>query len=214
MKIFSLDGPFQKYGTMLFDLLLLNLLWGLSVVLTLGIGTGAATTALFYTVNKSVIGDKGYLMSNYFKSFKSNFVQATLVWLILGAAYALVLVNLFVFDLRSFSGGSILVIVNYVVLYQLTILIIYIFPVMSKIEIKKIRGYFLTAFRLSNAHIISSITCVAVLITTAVVLYFASIYIMLAISVAALLISKVVIGVVMKKYWDLDAEAIDLDQEL
>lgn len=42
---------------------------------------GASTTALYYTVNKSIRNKKGYAYREYWKAFKRNFKQATLCFL-------------------------------------------------------------------------------------------------------------------------------------
>lgn len=212
MKLFSLDGPFQKYGTMLFDLLMLNLLWALTVILTLGIGTGAATTALFYVVDKSIIRENGYVISSYFKSFKANFAKATLIWLFLAVAYGVVLFNLFILDLRNLPLRSLFIVANYVVLYQIVLLTSYIFPLIAKIELFKTRDYFTTAFKLANGHVIASLSCAVIVVATCVAQYLVPLYAILSLSVAATMISKVVVGRVLKKYYGEDALNCDIDE--
>lgn len=43
---------------------------------------GAATSALYYTVRKSIRGGREYVGRSFFKAFRENFKQATLAWLI------------------------------------------------------------------------------------------------------------------------------------
>ena len=43
------------------------------------ITAGASTTALYYTVNKVIRYDRGNMSKEFFKAFKSNFRQSTLV---------------------------------------------------------------------------------------------------------------------------------------
>lgn len=202
MKIFDMDGPFQKYGTMVFDLFLLNLLWFLCVIFTLGIGTGAATTALFYVVDKSIIREKGYVLSNYFKSFKSNFLRATLTWVLLAIAFAIIIVNLFFVNLKALPFAMVIQVVNYGAFIQLVFISIYIFQLIARVEIKTTKDYFLTAFKLANRHVLSSFICVIILVTTAILIYMFPIYFILAPGITAVLLSKIVIGRVLKKYFE------------
>lgn len=59
------------------DLLLMNLLFIITSVLTLGIGTGASWAALIATQSGFSSDDTGYYVRNYWKHFKANFIMAT-----------------------------------------------------------------------------------------------------------------------------------------
>ena len=62
------------------DFILLNLL---TLVCSLPIITfGAAYTAKYYVSMKIVRGEEGTLFKAYFKAFKDNFKQATIIWII------------------------------------------------------------------------------------------------------------------------------------
>ena len=61
------------------DLLVLGFFW---IITSIPVFTmGASTTALYYTVNKSIRNKKGYAYREYWKAFKRNFKQATLCFL-------------------------------------------------------------------------------------------------------------------------------------
>lgn len=85
MKFFSFDGPFARTMGRVFDLVLLHVLW---VICSLPIITiGASTTALFTVTLKMVRDEESYILKGYIKAFKSNFRQATKLWLIVAAAF-------------------------------------------------------------------------------------------------------------------------------
>ena len=75
------DNPvFQKIEKWV-DAFLLDLLW---IFVSLPIVTiGASVTALYYTVNKVLIHERNELFSSFWSSFKSNFKQSTVLWLLL-----------------------------------------------------------------------------------------------------------------------------------
>lgn len=80
-KIFGIDTPFFKMMSLIGDMMLLNLMWIISSIPIVTIG--ASTTALLYTGMKLAKGRDGYVIPNFWKSFKQNFRQSTIIWLIL-----------------------------------------------------------------------------------------------------------------------------------
>ena len=78
---FDLDGPFNRFGTFLFDIIALNFIW---FIFSIPVFTmGAATTALFYVVGKKVRKEDGYLLKDFWKSFRMNFKQSTVIWILM-----------------------------------------------------------------------------------------------------------------------------------
>ena len=78
-RFFNLDSPVMVFLSKMADLMILNLL---TLLLCIPIITaGDAITALYYMTIKIVKGEEGYIVRGYFKSFKENFKQATLIWL-------------------------------------------------------------------------------------------------------------------------------------
>ena len=74
------DGPLYKIVTAALKCLLASLLWlGFSAPI---ITAGAASAALYHTVFKVIRKDEGNLWAEFWWAFKSNFKQATVVWLI------------------------------------------------------------------------------------------------------------------------------------
>lgn len=84
---FSTESPlFSKLST-LADLVLLNLL---TILCSLPVITaGASITALYYTMFK-LRSQESNLYRSFFKSFKENFKQSTIIWLVLLVVGALI----------------------------------------------------------------------------------------------------------------------------
>lgn len=80
-SIFNLDSPIMSFLSRVGDLVWLNLLTLLCCIPV--VTAGAALTALHYVSIKMVRNEEGYLTRNYFKSFRQNFVQATVLWLLM-----------------------------------------------------------------------------------------------------------------------------------
>ena len=129
-KIFDLDSPLVRFLNKVADLLWLNLL---TVVCCIPIVTaGAAFTALHYCCLKLVRGEEGYITKDFFKSFKLNFKQATVIWLIV-LVTGIVLGFDFYIIINGVVGGTAAVIriglLIAAILY--VFIVLYVFPLQS-----------------------------------------------------------------------------------
>ncbi len=79
MKWLSLDSPLIVFLGKVADLMIVNLLTILCCIPI--ITAGSAITAMHYVCLKIVRDEECYIVKSYFHSFKENFKQATLLWL-------------------------------------------------------------------------------------------------------------------------------------
>ena len=128
-KFFSFDNPVWRVVLKIGQIWLLNILWLVTSVPVITIG--ASTTALIYSCMK-LQKDDGYPTRNFFHSFKDNFAQATVIWLIYAGAGALLAGGLIFWnqvDKSSLKLGWALVIAL-AIPYVLSLL--YVFAVQAK----------------------------------------------------------------------------------
>ena len=87
--LFHYDGPLIQLFNKIADCICLSVLWIVSSlpVITLG----AATTALYYSMNKCIRRSEGGIWKTFWHSFRMNFKQATGLWLILFAVYGILI---------------------------------------------------------------------------------------------------------------------------
>lgn len=79
-NFFKFDGPLFTALTQLADLAILNIL---TLLLCLPVVTaGASLTAMNYVVTHIVRSEGGSIVKMYFHSFRENFKQSTLIWLL------------------------------------------------------------------------------------------------------------------------------------
>ena len=91
-KFFDLDSPVMRFLTRLADLMILNIA---TLVCCLPVFTiGPALTAASYVALKIKRREESYILRDFWKSFKMNFKQSTIIWLIL-----MVLLLVFVGDI-------------------------------------------------------------------------------------------------------------------
>lgn len=86
-NFFNLDSKLYRFLDKLADCLILSALWLLSCLPIITIG--AANTALYYTAQKSLRKDEGGVWSVFWRSFRSNFKQSTLLWVLFLLIFAL-----------------------------------------------------------------------------------------------------------------------------
>ena len=78
---FNIDSPIMRFLSKVCDLMILNVL---CIVCCLPIVTaGASVTALYTVTMKMVRGEESYIFKGFFKAFKENFKQSTIIWLIM-----------------------------------------------------------------------------------------------------------------------------------
>lgn len=154
-KIFGLDSKFYKYGTLLCDLIILTLLWFICSIPIITIG--ASTTALYYVTTRQLSDREGYVTKDFFKSFKQNFLEATAMTLILGVVGVILYINIHLF-VPDTTINIIIYLIQYVILYELMIFTIYVFPVLSRFDLK-LGALIRTSIFMANRHLMTTITC-------------------------------------------------------
>ena len=82
-SLFSLDNPVMRFLDKMADLLILNLLFFVCSIPVITVG--ASATAMCYVTLKMRDEGEGSVFKNFFMAFRQNFVQATLIWIILAA---------------------------------------------------------------------------------------------------------------------------------
>lgn len=125
-------------------------------VLAMGL-VGPSLTALYYAVAKSVRHDRGYAVSEFFKSFGKNFRQGAAIGLIFGAFTALAVLDLYVMknggssNMSEKSNMAVTSIIRALcVLMGMTAL--FVFPMLSRFNMK-VGKFMFSALMMSIKHI-------------------------------------------------------------
>ena len=102
-KLFDLESPLFSGLNKMADLIYLNLLTFVCCIPIITIG--ASMTALNYVVLKMVRNEDSHLTRQFFKSFKQNFKQATIIWLIILLAIIVLAGDFYIFTCQSVAVG-------------------------------------------------------------------------------------------------------------
>ena len=150
MNLFSTDGILFRGLNLIGDIVLLHLLW---LVCSLPIITiGASTTALYYTAMKRVRKDEGYTAANFFSSFKENFKQSTILWLITAFIGFLFYIDFQIGSAAQGRIGTVMLIGTSLLLFPYIFTVLYLFPVQAKFE-NRILDTIKNAFLMSVANL-------------------------------------------------------------
>lgn len=173
-RLFNTDSPvFSKLST-LADLVLLNLL---TILCSLPVITaGASITALYYTMDK-LRKSESNLYRSFFKSFKENFKQATILWVVLLIVGALICVCILLYNYLNYP---ILLACSLLGLFIWGAVVSWVFPLLSRFYSTTF-GALRNAVLFGTSYFLLSVTMTLVnLVPLAVFLFIPNIFIYLS----------------------------------
>lgn len=158
--IFNLDGPLFSALNKFSDLIILNLLF---VVCSLPIVTiGASLTALSYVTLKMKEGEEGYVARSFFRSFKQNFRQATVIWIFMLLIAVLMFMDFRIMRLYEGTVGTVMRISVYLGAMIWGMILVYVFPLLARFE-NSIRQTLQNAILLAIANAPKTLLMLAVI---------------------------------------------------
>ncbi len=104
------------------------------IILALTFLVGPSTTAFFYVMQKIVQDEEGYVTKQYFHSFKQNFKQGSIIWLLMLAIGLLLGFNFYFYTHLQSGFGKPLMLVIFFCLWVYLMIMQYVFPVLSKFD--------------------------------------------------------------------------------
>lgn len=146
MKIFDLDSPLMNVLNKMADLMWLNILTLICCIP--GITAGAALTSMHYVALKIVRNEESYITRSFFKSFKTNFRQATLIWLLLMLVAAILGGDYYIITKSGMQFSQVLVVLIMAAGVLVICTSLYVFPVLAKFD-NTIMGTIRNAFIMS-----------------------------------------------------------------
>lgn len=134
MGIFNADGGIVRGLGKIVDIVFLSILF---LICSIPIfTTGTAVTALYYTVNKVIKNDRGYVFREYMGAFRNNFKQTTPVWLLSLVIFGVLGIDIYLMYQWAQSGSRIAALI--VIFLIMTVFFIawtlYVFAYMARFE--------------------------------------------------------------------------------
>lgn len=128
------EGPVMQFITKITYSAYLNILWFLCCIPIFTIG--ASTTALFYVTLKMAKNEEGNITRAFFRSFKENFKQGTIIWLILLIVGIVLGVDGYALYHLRFTNAfwTIITAIFIIAVAAYVIILMYIFPLLSRFQ--------------------------------------------------------------------------------
>lgn len=119
MGIFSVDGKLARILNRIGDLMLLNILTLITCIPVITIG--ASISSMFHITLLMVKNEEGKIIPSYFKAFKENLKQSTLIWILGGGLSLFLLFDIWLLGSVNFS---------FVKTYKIVLFVLFLFIMM------------------------------------------------------------------------------------
>ena len=165
--MFRMDSRFMQFLGRVMDLVILNLCFIVSCLPV--ITAGAGLTALYSINLKMVRNEEAYVFKDFWKSFKSNFKQSTLLWLLFLLVGFVLFVDYKVIPTMPTDMSKVFQVAWIVLLFLYFLMMTYVFPYIARFEDKQ-KIVLKNAFLMGASHIgysllMMAIPAVAIVIT-------------------------------------------------
>lgn len=153
-KLFDINSPLMQKLSQLPDLIVLNFLW---VVCSLPMVTiGASTTALHAVTQKYVSGEENGIVKPFFRAFRKDFRQSTLLWIPVLLLVIMLIIDL-MYLLYAGTGALLLLWIPFLILGVIALIIItYGFPLIARYE-NTTKTVISNSFLLFSLHFLPSL---------------------------------------------------------
>lgn len=215
-SLFNMDSPIMRFLSRVCDLMILNIL---CIVCCIPIITaGASVTALYSITLKMVRGEESYIFKGFFKAFKENFKQSTIIWLIMAA------IGIFIYiDYRAagFLPGSMSTVFQVLIgalMIVYAIILIYVFPYTARF-INNIKNVFKNSLLIAILNLPWTILLVAIpalsifltFLTASTLIYGSMLWLLLGFSTVAY-VSSIILRKVFEKYEPHEEEEDEMEE--
>ena len=130
---FTFDGSFYTITGKIFDVIAVNVYWLLGSVLL--VTAGAAFSAMYEAVTKSILGDQGSVSKVFWRAYRRDMKASIPIWLMYAVAVFLLMLNFGIIreNATGLVGLFFQVLYSALVLFVLTAMC-YVFPLLSRFE--------------------------------------------------------------------------------
>ena len=167
--LFNLDNPVWNFMGKVADLVILNLL---ALICSIPIVTiGASWTAMYYVTIRIVRKEEGYVIRDFFRSFKENFKQATIIWLLVILVVAVFVGDIAIYSMMPEQIPQAVMIGVVALAFLVLGTVVYVFPILSRFH-NTTKNTIKNAFLLSIVNIPFTVILIIMLIVPFVLAVF------------------------------------------
>ncbi len=162
--MFQFDNPIFEILGKVVDIIVLGALWFVMCIPIITIG--ASTTAAYYVAFNQLNGKDGYVVRSFFKSFKQNFRQSTILFLIIVLFSGVAATNIYIIKNYFESNGTsttILIGIQMFIILESIFVFLYSFALLSKINFN-LKNLLLTSLQMANRHLIITFSLLVIIV--------------------------------------------------
>ncbi|MDY5985998.1 MAG: DUF624 domain-containing protein [Lachnoclostridium sp.] len=128
-RLFSYDNPVMQFISKIFDLVILNLIFIFSCIPVFTVG--ASLCALNYVSLKMVRNEDPYIWKNFWESFRQNFKQGTLVWILTLLVCTFLGMDFYIINSQDSTMFAVIRVLLWIICVILLSMFLYVFPIIS-----------------------------------------------------------------------------------
>lgn len=167
--MFKLESPFMNFLNKVADIMILSIVFMIACIPV--ITGGAAFTAAYYMGFKMVKNEETYIIRGFFKAFKENFKQATLIWIFVLVLVALIFADYRIILYSELEFESWMRIAMVTVTLVAVLGIVFLFPLQARFK-NTVKNTIKNAFLMALSHLPSAFLLIAVYAVPYLLLYF------------------------------------------
>ncbi|HHV09181.1 MAG TPA: DUF624 domain-containing protein [Clostridiales bacterium] len=196
--IFKYDNAFFRIMTKVAYIFYLNALWLLFSIPIITIG--AATAALNSVALKMVREEEGALTKSFLKSFRQNFKQATLIWLVFFVAFVVLIGDIYYFAYIGGFAGTLCAGIFFMLALVAALAFMMVFHLQAYF-CYNVRGVLAASFKMALGHLVYSL---ALLVLFCCILYgiYVSVFLMVVLTFFGAGIFSMISAYLMRKIFD------------
>jgi uncharacterized membrane protein YesL len=200
--MFNLDSPLIRFLNLMADVMIVSGLWILGSIPIITIGT--STSAAYYVMTRRISNRESYVLKDYFKAYKENFVTTVLVFVTLIAILFLVYLN--ILNISFYGPIQIVALpMNIILGIEAVFVYMHVFPLASRFDMKY-KTLMRSAFLMANKHLITSVAHAALFVGVLFISYLYPLLILFAFGIYCWLSSYLLMRVYRKYRPELDKD--------
>lgn len=170
-SIFSIDSRLMRALNRIVDIVLLNIIFLITSIPVITIG--ASMTAMYSVTIRWAEHDEGYMFSKYFSSWKSNFKQSTVIWLMQLAMLIMLGLDARLCTLYAGNIKTAAFLILTIISVFLGISIIFAYPIIARFD-APLKNMLVNSICIPFSSIITAFTIIAITVVPFVIVLISS----------------------------------------
>lgn len=167
--MFKLDSPLMNFLNKIADIMILNILF---LIFSIPFFTiGASFSAAYYMGFKMVKNEETYIVRGFWKAFKDNFKQGTVIWLLLAVVLGILTVDFRIILYSGIEFAQWIRIAMIAVTFVILLGVMFLFPLQARF-INPVKNTIKNAFLMALSHLPTAFLLIVIYAVPVIVLYF------------------------------------------